>query len=236
MRAKGPFCSVVAKTERQLLAPRDEEVEGRKFERAVSRDRPASKASRRREASDPDVKGSPVEVDGGSVSLRKRSKTMDYSILNGKWGFSGQSRTQEEACSENKAKKKQKCKPGKPTKSILSAGSSQEGSAGETRSSADAATALRVKIKSKLSRARYLENMLDAYQQEGWGGRGHRQLKPTAELAKCSQQLAEVKASIRTLLEALDPDPKISRIAAHEIRIPEKAYQHDGVEVDKVTI
>ena len=172
------------------------------------------------------------------MGLRKRSRIVDYSILNGKWGYSTvhsrSTATQEDACSKIKGEKRKGKKTRNATMSNGAVGASEGENADGSRSSATAATTLRAKIKSKLSRARYLESMLDAYQQEGWGGRGHRQLKPTAELAKCSQQLIEVKSSIRTLLEALDPDPKVSRIASHETRIPEKAYQHDGLEVDKV--
>ena len=180
-------------------------------------------------------RGGDAEKDD-AARLRKRSKAVDYSLLNGKWGFGAvHSRSAQEEELKVKVKKKKRQSVHAHAKTADGAAGACHGeSAGGPRSSAAAATALRCKIKNKLSRARYLESMLDAYQQEGWGGRGHRQLKPTAELAKCSQQLVQVKTSIRALLEALDPDPKVSQLASHDRRIPEKAYQHDGVHVDNV--
>jgi hypothetical protein len=207
----------------------DETPTRRKKGKDVARgDRAAAVA----EASDGRGRGA---EEGDAARLRKRTKAVDYSLLSGKWGVGAvhsRSSAQEE---EPKVKKKKRQSLDAHAKTANGAAGAQQGeSAVGARGSAAAATALRCKIKNKLSRARYLESMLDAYQQEGWGGRGHRQLKPTAELAKCSQQLVQVKTSIRALLEALDPDPKVSHIAAHDMRIPEKAYQHDGVHVDNV--
>ena len=178
----------------------------------------------------------------GKVCLRERSSSLDYSILSGKWGSC------HPACGQAggggaggkgkgggggmrggiRARHKKMPKAKVPKGAVHGEGNGDV-------SSGKAALALRAQVKSKLSRARYLLAMLQAYQQEGWGGRGHRLLKPTAELAKCEQQLAQVKRSLRELLQALDPDPRTSRLGKKEVRICEGAYDADGIDVDKVT-
>ena len=181
------------------------------------------------------------------MGMRKRSTAVDYSILNGKWGAivtsraSKQSEGPELSRDEGKSARDGDGGRGKQ-KEVASDGRKRKRNKTRERqvgddagvSSGRAAMALRRRVQAKLSRARYFENMLDAYQQEGWGGRGHRQLKPTAELDKCAAQLARLKGEIRSLLQALDPDAQSSAIAAHETRIPETAYSVDGVDVDQV--
>ena len=185
--------------------------------------------------------------EGCHMVMRKRSTAVDYSILNGKWGAivtsraSKQSEGPELSRGEGKSAREGEGGRGKQ-KEVASDGrkrkrnKTREKQVGDDAgvSSGRAAMALRRRVQAKLSRARYFENMLDAYQQEGWGGRGHRQLKPTAELDKCAAQLARLKGEIRSLLQALDPDAQSSAIAAHETRIPETAYSVDGVDVDQV--
>ena len=180
---------------------------------------------------------------GGSVRkvcLRERSSSLDYSILSGKWGSCHPACEQAGGGGADgkgkggaggirggiRARHKEMTKAKMPKGAFDCNGAVSSGKA---------ALALRAQVKSKLSRARYLLAMLEAYEQEGWGGRGHRQLKPTAELAKCEQQLVQVKRSLRELLQALDPDPRTSRLGKKEVRIAEAAYDADGIDVDKVT-